>query len=112
MPDRSVLFPAYTFVIALSDSLGAQQPLGGFTQVTGLPIKVKGMNKQTDVTLKRGVVNSSALSAWIQSARSGAGASRRNVVLTQRDNTGAPVVSWRFNNAYPKVRRPCAGSQG
>jgi|HubBroStandDraft_6_1064221.scaffolds.fasta_scaffold1202161_2 phage tail-like protein len=113
MPNNPVPFPTQTYLLTLSDSLGLEKPLGGFAEATGLPVKVQGMNKVTDVTLKRGVVDSSDLSAWIQAVRSGGSAIRRNVVLTLRDSAGVPMTSWRFSDAYPtKYAGPTLGGKG
>ena len=113
MPNNPIPFPTQAYLLALSDSLGTEKPLGGFAEAAGLPVKVRGLNKVTDVTLKRDVVNSSDLSAWLQAARSGGVAVRRNVVLTLRDSAGSPVITWRFSNAYPtKYQGPTLGGKG
>jgi len=113
MPNNPVPFPTQAYLLALSDSLGTEKPLGGFAEATGLPVKVRGLNKVTDVTLKRGVVDSSDLSAWLQAARTGGVAVRRDVILTLRDSAGTPVITWRFSNAYPtKYQGPTLTGKG
>ncbi len=113
MSSNPVPFPTQTYLLSLCDSLGLEKPLGGFAEATGLPVKVRGLNKVTDVTLKRGVVDSSDLSAWLQAARSGGVAVRRNAVLTLRDSAGTSVITWRFSSAYPtKYQGPTLGGKG
>jgi phage tail-like protein len=112
MLNDSVLFPGQNFLITCENSAGVQTPLGGFEQAS-LPLKVKGMYKVTDITLKRGVVGSANLANWIEAARSAGTAGKRTAVLTQRDATGRPVISWRLSDASPKkYTGPTLGGKG
>jgi phage tail-like protein len=112
MFNHSMLFPGQTFLIAFESSFSAQAALGGFTEAT-LPTKLQGTYKVGDVTLKRGVVNAANLFNWIEAARSGGAEGKHSVVLTQRDETGRPVMSWRLSNASPKkYAGPTLGGKG
>jgi phage tail-like protein len=112
MPNQPVPFPSQAYLILLKDSLGTETPLGGFTEATSLPRKIQGINKTTDVTLKRGVVSATNLSNWINSARSSA-AGKRNIIVIQRDETGVPAAQWLLSNAYPKkYEGPTLGTKG
>src|SRR5271170_2284133 len=118
MPNRTAPYPSYIFILYLSGSNltgagEAEMPLGGFSNAGGLPQKVTGLQKLGDVTLKRGVVNSSDLWNWINSARGDGKAGRRDAILTQRDAVNAPLTSWRLRNATPKkYTGPTLGGKG
>lgn len=113
MATQPVPFPSQTYLIVIKDSIGTETPLGGFTEATSLPRKIQGINKTTDVTLKRGVVSASNLWNWINSARSSSAAGERNIILIQRDETGVPTAQWLLSNAYPKkYQGPTLGSEG
>jgi phage tail-like protein len=109
-PEKS---PSYSFLVALKDAHGAEQPFGGFAEASGLPRKLTGLQKTTDVTLKRGTVSAKSLEDWIGSVRSGGLAIRKQVVLIQRDETGTQVGSWHLTGAYPtKWEGPTLGAKG
>jgi len=102
--DPSIPFPNSNYIIDLSPDVSttATSPLGGFQEVTGLPIRVTGMHKVGDVTLTRGIVDSSSLNQWIDSARTNAPSAKRNVSVTQRDESQSTVATWKLVNALPK----------
>jgi phage tail-like protein len=112
MLNHSVLFPTQALLIVSENSPGLQTALGGFAEAN-LPTKLRGLYKVTDITLKRGVVDASNLSNWIEVARSGGAAGKRNVVMTLRDETGKSVMSWRLSNTSPKkYTGPTLGGKG
>src|SRR5689334_14686119 len=117
MTDRTAPLPAYNFLVDLGQ--GSRTPtklLGGFSDVSGLETdihiseyrdgneaaphvrKIPGSHKVGDITLKRGVVDSSDLWAWISAARTVGVAAQRNVVITLRDEAGKPVQQWKLTN--------------
>ena len=113
MHDRSAPFPAYSFVLYLKDALGAETPLGGFSDAVGLPQKVTGLHTVGDVTLKRGVVDSSDLLDWIAAARTGGASGKRNLVIVQRGAANTPLKSWQLTSARPvKYTGPTLGGKG
>lgn len=68
--------------------------------------KITGLNKASDVTLKRGVIGSLTLYNWLNAIRNGAGnenddSARRNVVIHLQDetHTGNTVQSWKLMRA-------------
>ena len=63
-------------------------------------IKITGMNKSTDVTLKRGVIgNVAALDQWLNEVRSG-GKKRWDVIVTAQSEDGlAPIRRWTLKRA-------------
>jgi phage tail-like protein len=88
-------------VLSLIGPNGAETRLGGFTEATGLPEKLSGVYNVSDVTLKRGVVNSGDLWNWINDARSHGKGARRDAILNQKLLEGAPMRSWKLQNATP-----------
>jgi phage tail-like protein len=94
--------------------VGTDAAIGGFSEVTGLdaattaidyregaddakhPEKSPRPRKSTSVILKRGLMASGQLSAWIQQA------ARRDFVVTLRDEKGAPVRRWILHGARPQ----------
>lgn len=64
--------------------------------------KVTGLNKATDVTLKRGAIGVLDLYAWLNDIRNGTNNGVRNVTigLMSEDRTNTtPVLRWRLLNA-------------
>jgi len=88
--------------------------IGGFSEVTGLDAETTAIDyregaddakhvgksprprKSASVILKRGVMASGQLSAWIRQA------ARRDFVVTLRDEKGAPVRRWILRGAWPQ----------
>lgn len=62
--------------------------------------KITGMNKATDVTLKRGVIGSLSLYRWLDQIRNGDQAALRNVVIQlQNEDHTAVVQEWKLLRA-------------
>ena len=120
MPMQVAPYLAFTYFVELMASSGTQA-LGGFWHVSGLPlsnsattadyaggqnfspVRSPGISKVSDVTLKRGVVDSSQLGNWLNSVRSGSSATaQRTVHITLRDETRQPVTQWTLHSATPK----------
>jgi phage tail-like protein len=131
MPDRITPYGAFNFLVNLNGPIGEDQPLGGFSDVSGLGTeitiaeyrngndrtnhvrKVPGLHKVGDVTLKRGVINSSDLWTWITQTRTEGIAARRTVVITLRDEAGVPVQRWTLGNVVPmKYTGPTLAAKG
>lgn len=60
--------------------------------------KLPGLNKYTNVTLKRGLTSDISLWTWILSALNGR-VQRATVVITLLDQADNPVWQWRLGNA-------------
>jgi phage tail-like protein len=128
MPNRSEPYYSFAYVIQLNRPVGSNALLGGFSEVTGLanihfgyrgpvelrraggqggifsagqPQKLSGMDRVNDVTLKRGVVNSSDLWSWILAARTSPASARAEAIVTLRNEAGQPVKRWKLSNATP-----------
>src|SRR6266705_2063289 len=63
-------------------------------------MKITGLNKATDVTLKRGVIGSLNLYRWLDQIRNGDQAAYRNVVITlQNEDHTSVVQEWKLLRA-------------
>jgi phage tail-like protein len=120
MPDRTAPYPSYSYLVDLKGPRDPEKPLGGFSDVTGLKTemhiseyrdgndknphvrKYAGVHTVGDVTLKRGLVDSSDLWAWITQARTTGVASQRDVTITLRDESNNPVQIYKLYSVTPK----------
>ena len=131
MANRTAPYPSYNFIVNLNGPRDPEKLLGGFSDVSGLSTeihiseyrdgneaeahvrKVPGSHKVTDVTLKRGVVNSSDLWDWMTETRTTGILAQRDVVITLRDEAGNPVQSWKLRNVVPmKYNGPTLSGKG
>ena len=132
MPNRETPYGAFNFLVNLGGPYDAEKPLGGFSDVSGLGTeitiaeyrngnekenhvrKVPGIHKVSDVTLKRGIVNSGDLWDWIgQVQRSGHYDNQRTVTITLRDEGGDAVQSWTLLRVVPmKYTGPTLAAKG
>ncbi|HET6229642.1 MAG TPA: phage tail protein [Longimicrobiaceae bacterium] len=131
MPDRITPYGAFNFLVNLNGDVGPDEPLGGFSDVSGLGTeitvaeyrngndaenhvrKVPGVHKVADVTLKRGIVSSADLWAWIDNVRKNGINAQRTVTITLRDETGTDVQSWTLRNVIPlKYTGPTLAAKG
>jgi phage tail-like protein len=120
MPDRTAPYPSYNYLVDLKGPRDPEKPLGGFSEVAGLKTelhiseyrdgndkasyvhKYSGMHTTGDVTLKRGVVDSSDLWAWITQARTTGVAAQRDVTITLRDEANNPIQIYKLYAVTPK----------
>ncbi|OLE52295.1 MAG: phage tail protein [Acidobacteria bacterium 13_1_20CM_3_53_8] len=128
MPDRITPYGAFNFLVDIGGDIG---PIGGFSDVSGLSTdikvaeyrngndaenhvrKVPGIHSVADVTLKRGVVSSNDLWAWINDVRVNSINAQRQVVITLRDEAGQPVQAWTLRNVIPlKYTGPTLAAKG
>lgn len=67
------------------------------------PLKITGLTKTNDVTLKRGVIaDITTLYSWIDNVRNGSQDELRTVRVQLMDDTGKTVVQqWALTNARP-----------
>jgi phage tail-like protein len=131
MADRTTPYGAFNFLVNLNGPRGEDQILGGFSDVSGLSTeitiaeyrngndkpnhvrKVPGIYKTGDVTLKRGIVDSTDLWAWITQTREQGIAARRTVVITLRDEMGTSVQKWTLTGVVPmKYTGPTLAAKG
>ena len=102
------------------DGLDAKSVQAGFKEVSGLgvdiqvaeyragnyksnaPIKITGLHKVSDVTLRRGVIGSLDLQEWLDEVRNGSQDQLRTVTITLLSEQRASVAQeWRLINARP-----------
>jgi phage tail-like protein len=131
MTDRSVPFGVFNFIVNMPTDRDAESALGGFSEVSGLNTeitiseyrsgndklnhvsKVPGLFKTGDVTLKRGVLNSSDFWAWIEQARRTGPAAKREVSITLRDENRTPIMRWLLRGVTPmKYTAPSLNAKG
>jgi phage tail-like protein len=115
-------YGAFNFLVSLGDAQGTGDPgtiVGGFSDVSGLGVdvsyseyrngnelvntarKVPNTHKLDDITLKRGLVGSDDLFAWLKTVRDGT-AQPRDVTITLLDEARSVVATWRLHRAQPK----------
>ena len=114
---RERAYVQFNFHVNLGDGV-TNTPQAGFQEVSGIGmevtiteyrpgnyafnnvIKTAGLNKATDVTMKRGVIGSLDLYKWLDDVRNGANSGLRTVTveLKSEDRTQT-VQTWRLINA-------------
>ncbi len=62
--------------------------------------KLPGLNKFTNITLKRGLTKDTSLWNWIKSAMAG-NLTRANMAIILLDQSDNPVLTWLVRNAWP-----------
>lgn len=114
---RATPYVQFNFLVDLGTG-NTDGPEAGFQDVSGLGMevtvseyrngnekenavrKVTGMNKVTDVTLKRGVIGSLNLYQWLNQIRNGdQSASRTVVIQLQNEDHSAVVATWKLLRA-------------
>jgi phage tail-like protein len=131
MPDRTTPYLGFNFIVALTAG-GGTDPVGGFSDVSGLhtemkvaeyragnhaenhPQKLPATNTTGDVTCKRGVVNNTDISDWMEAVRTtGVAGKRDSVVITLLDETHQPVATWTLRSVMPlKWTGPTLAAKG
>src|SRR5215510_14544215 len=115
-------YGAFNYIVALGGAQGDGSEgsiIGGFSDVSGLGVdisysdyrngnekfnttrKVPNTHKLDDVTLKRVLVGSDDLFAWLKTVRDGT-ADPRQMTITLLDEARQPVATWTLRNAQPK----------
>jgi len=107
----------FNFLVDLGDG-NTEGPGAGFQEVSGIGMevtvaeyrngnnkensvmKITGLNKMSDVTMKRGVIGSLNLYQWLNQIRNGDQAALRNVtVQLQNEDHTAVVATWKLLRA-------------
>jgi len=118
--ERSNPYGAFNYLVSLGDKNNDQEEVfGGFSDVSGLGMevnyseyrngnekfntvrKIPNTYKQDDVTLKRGLVGSLKLYAWLKTVADGA-YTPTNVTITLLDEGRQTVATWVLRDAQPK----------
>jgi phage tail-like protein len=121
-PNRTVPYPSYNYIVNFN-AQGSRDPesaLGGFSDVAGLKTelhiaeyrngndknphvhKYPGVHTVGDVTLKRGLVDSTDLWDWITTARTTGADAQRDVTITLRNEANQDVQIYKLFSAVPK----------
>src|SRR5215467_2692021 len=104
---RNNPYAAFNFTVSIPDVVDEDNTVAGFSDVSGLSTeitmaeyrtgadrvnhvrKIQAMHKVSDVTCKRGIVNSEVLWQWIDQARRlGPDGKKDQVVIKLRDEQG------------------------
>ncbi len=107
----------FNFHVNLGDGV-TNTPQAGFQEISGIGmevtiteyrpgnyafnnvIKTAGLNKATDVTMKRGVIGSLDLYKWLDDVRNGANSGLRTVTVELKsEDRSTTVQTWRLINA-------------
>ncbi len=115
MANRTTPYGAFNFVV----NFDGGEIFGGFSDVSGIGTemaiaeyrngnenenhvrKVGGIHKVSDVTLKRGIVNSITLFQWVKAARTQGPGAKRSVSILLLDEAQKPVQSWILRGVLP-----------
>jgi len=127
MAERTHPYSAFNFLV----NIDGGEMLGGFSDVSGLGTeitiaeyrngnerenhvrKVPGIHKVSDVTLKRGVIDSKSLWDWITQTRTEGVAAQKNVVVTLLDEARNAVQNWKLRGVVPmKYSGPTLAAKG
>ncbi|ANH68294.1 MULTISPECIES: phage tail protein [unclassified Roseateles] len=127
MANRTTPYGAFNFLV----NFDGGEVFGGFSDVSGLGTeltvaeyrfgndkenhvrKVAGVHKVSDVTLKRGILNSKTLFDWIGEARVNGPAAQKSVTVTLLDEAQKPVQSWVLRGVIPmKYTGPTLAGKG
>ena len=109
----------------------SQQVFGGFSDVSGLGTeitiaeyrngndpenhvrKIPGIHKVSDVTLKRGIINSKTIWEWISLIRREGVGGQKQVSITLFDEARNPVQKWILQGVIPmKYTGPTLAAKG
>ncbi len=127
MANRTTPYGAFNYLV----NFDGGEVFGGFSDVSGIGTevtiaeyrngnekenhvrKVAGIHKVSDVTLKRGILNSKTLFDWINQTRTQGPAAQRNVTITLLDEAHAPVQTWVLRGVVPmKYTGPTLAGKG
>jgi phage tail-like protein len=109
--------PYFQFNFLVNLGNGSTGPNGGFQELSGVgvevtvseyrngdskenrAVKITGLNKTTDVTLKRGVIASLHLPSWLDNIRNGINDLRTVTIELQNEDRTAVVQTWTLHQA-------------
>jgi phage tail-like protein len=89
-------YAQFNFLVDLG-TRDADGPHGGFQEAS--LVKLKGVNKSNDVTLKRGVIASAALQDWLDQIRHDHQGAHRTLTIRQQNNEHETVHAWKLLRA-------------
>lgn len=83
-------YSQFNFLVDFGTTYG---PHAGFQEFSHID-KITGINKATDVIMKRGVVSSSTLQDWLDDIRKKHKRAKRKVKVTLQDERNRAVQAW------------------
>ncbi|MDM0011734.1 phage tail protein [Variovorax sp. J22P168] len=127
MANRTTPYGAFNFVV----NFDGGETFGGFSDVSGIGTeltiaeyrngndrenhvrKVGGVHKVSDVTLKRGIVNSISLFQWIKDSRTKGPDAKKSITILLLDESQKPVQTWVLRGVLPmKYTGPTLAAKG
>jgi phage tail-like protein len=90
--------PQYAQFNFLVDFGTGDGPHGGFQEMSQVQ-KITGLNKSTDVTLKRGVIAAPALQNWLDQIRDGHKQAKHTVTIMMQDEKHKIVQKYKLSRA-------------
>ena len=114
-PVRERPYVQFNFLVNLGN--GTDGPEAGFQEVSGIGMevtiseyrpgnrkengvmKIPGLNKAADITLKRGIIGSVQLYAWLDAIRSGRDDNRDVTIQLQNEDHTQVVATWTLRRA-------------
>ena len=127
MANRTTPYGAFNYLV----NFDGGEAFGGFSDVSGIGTevtvaeyrngnekenhvrKVAGIHKVSDVTLKRGIVNSKSLWDWLAATRTQGPSAQKSVSITLLDEAQQPVQSWVLRGVIPmKYSGPTLAGKG
>jgi phage tail-like protein len=127
MANRTTPYGAFNFIV----NFDGGELFGGFSDVSGIGTevtvaeyrfgndkenhvrKVAGVHKVSDVTLKRGILNSRTLFDWIGAVRTKGPDAQKSVTITLLDEAQKPVQTWVLRGVVPmKYTGPTLAGKG
>jgi phage tail-like protein len=131
MANRETPYGAFNFLVNFGGENTPDSVLGGFSDVSGIGTeiniaeyrngnekenhvrKIPGTHKVSDVTLKRGVVNSKDFWKWITEVQNEGPKKQRDVTISLRDEAGKSVQTWTLRKVVPsKYTAPTLAAKG
>lgn len=116
MANREVPYGDFNYVVKFD---GSEDEFGGFAEVSGLgmeiavaqyregnspenhPRKLPTMTKVSDITLRRGVIDSAKLWAWLDETRRLGPSAVKNLSITLQDEAHTDVQTWTLTGVFP-----------
>lgn len=117
--ERDRPYSAFNYLVDLGGGEGTDSPRAGFQEVSGLsveitmqeyragndkrsaPMKIPGLYKVPDVTLKRGLLGATDIAEWLDQVRQGQDARRTVVVQLQNEQRSDVAMTWILQGAQP-----------
>jgi phage tail-like protein len=128
MSEREIPYGDFNFIVKFNS---VEAPFAGFSEVSGLgmeigvaqyragaetenhPRKVPGMTTVSDITLRRGIINSMDLWTWLDETRRTGPVAKKALTITLRDETGKDVQTWSLTGVFPmRYNGPSLNARG